>query len=65
MAKRSESFARCERVGRKERRTRTQKIDLSDIPEASTEQLRAMRRVGRAPSANRRVSSLPFASIRE
>ena len=47
MAKRSESLARGERAGRKERRTR--KIDFSDIPEVSTEQLRAMRRVGRPP----------------
>ena len=49
MAKRSGSSARGERAGRKERRTRTRKIDFSDIPEASTEQLRAMRRVGRPP----------------
>ena len=49
MAKRSELSADGERVGRKERRTRTRKIDFSDIPEASTEQLRAMRRVGRPP----------------
>ena len=49
MAKRSESSARGERIGRKERRTRTRKIDYSDIPEASTEQLRTMRRVGRPP----------------
>ena len=49
MAKRSESSAHGERVGRKERRTRTRKTDFSDIPEASTEQLRAMRRVGRPP----------------
>jgi uncharacterized protein (DUF4415 family) len=49
MAKRSESSAHGERDGRKERRTRTRKIDFSDIPEASTEQLRARRRVGRPP----------------
>ena len=49
MAKRSESSVHGVRVGRKERRTRTRKIDFSDIPEASTEQLRAMRRVGRPP----------------
>lgn len=47
MGKRSESLARGERTGRKERRTRARRIDFSDIPEASTEQLRAMRRVGR------------------
>ena len=49
MAKRSESSAHGERVGRKERRTRTRKIDFSDIPEGSIAQLRAMRRVGRPP----------------
>ena len=49
MAKRSESSEHGERVGRKERRARTRKIDFSDIPEASTEQLHAMRRVGRPP----------------
>ena len=48
MAKRSESSARGERAERKERRTR-RKIDFSDIPDASTKQLRAMRRVGRPP----------------
>ena len=49
MAKRSESSARGVRAGKKERRTRARKIDFSDIPKASTEQLRAMRRVGRPP----------------
>jgi len=49
MSKRSALSAQDERVGRKERRTRTRKIDFSDIPEASTAQLRAMRRVGRPP----------------
>ena len=49
MARRSESLVRGEPAGRKERRTRARKIDFSDIPEASTEQLRAMRRVGRPP----------------
>ena len=49
MAKRSESSAHGERVGRKGRRTRARKIDFSDISEASTEQLGAMRRVGRPP----------------
>jgi len=49
MAKRSESSARGVRAGRKELRTRPRKIDFSDIPEASPEQLRAMRRVGRPP----------------
>ncbi len=49
MAKRSASSARGERAGKKERRTRARKTDFSDIPEASAEQLRAMRRVGRPP----------------
>jgi uncharacterized protein (DUF4415 family) len=49
MARRSESSAPGERAVRKERRTRARRIDFSDIPEASTERLRAMRRVGRPP----------------
>jgi uncharacterized protein (DUF4415 family) len=49
MAKRSESSAHGERVGRKGRRTRARKTDFSDISEASIEQLGAMRRVGRPP----------------
>src|ERR1700682_3769976 len=49
MAKRSESSARGKGAARKEPRTRARKIDFSDIPEASTKQLRAMRRVGRPP----------------
>ena len=49
MAKRSGSSARGERAAKKERRTSARKIDFSDIPEASTEQLREMRRVGRPP----------------
>lgn len=49
MAKRSESSARGERAGKNERRTRARRIDFSDIPEASTKQLGAMRRVGRPP----------------
>ena len=49
MAKRSESLVHGVRVGRNERRTRTRKIDYSDVPEASTEQLHTMRRVGRPP----------------
>jgi len=49
MAKRSESSARGAQAGKKERRTRSRKIDFSDIPEASSEQLRVMRRVGRPP----------------
>ena len=49
MAKRSQSSVHGVRVGGKERRTRTRKSDFSDISELSTEQLRAMRRVGRPP----------------
>ena len=48
MPKRSGSSARGERAGANARRT-TRKIDYSDIPEASREQLKAMRRVGRPP----------------
>jgi len=48
MPRKSASSARAERAGGSVRRT-TGKIDFSDIPEASTEQLRAMRRVGRPP----------------
>ena len=50
MAKRSASSTRGARAGRKGRRTSpTRRIDFSDIPEASNEQLRGMRRVGRPP----------------
>ena len=50
MAKQSASSARGARAGRKGRRTSPRRrIDFSDIPEASDEQLRAMRRVGRPP----------------
>jgi uncharacterized protein (DUF4415 family) len=50
MAKRSASSARGERAARNERRTVARaKIDFSDIPELSDEQLRTMRRVGRPP----------------
>jgi uncharacterized protein (DUF4415 family) len=48
MARKSASSARVARAGKKERRT-ARNIDFSDIPEASTSQLRAMRRVGRPP----------------
>jgi uncharacterized DUF497 family protein len=48
MAKKSASSVRGARAARKERRTAAKrKIDFSDIPEASDEQLGAMRRVGR------------------
>jgi uncharacterized protein (DUF4415 family) len=49
MAKRSASSARGARAGKNARRTRARTIDFSDIPEASSAQLRAMRRVGRPP----------------
>lgn len=54
MSKRSASSVHGERAARKGRRTAAaRKIDFSDIPEASDEQLRAMRRVGRPPLGNR------------
>jgi uncharacterized protein (DUF4415 family) len=50
MAKRSASSAPGERAARNGRRTVARsKIDFSDIPELSDEQLRTMRRVGRPP----------------
>jgi uncharacterized protein len=53
MANRSASSARGGRASRKEQRTRVaRRIDFSDIPEVSDEQLRAMRRVGRPPLGN-------------
>ena len=48
MPKRSGSSARGARVAANARRT-ARRIDYSDIPESSPEQLRAMRRVGRPP----------------
>jgi uncharacterized protein (DUF4415 family) len=47
MPKRSGSSARGGRAAASVRRTR--KIDFSDIPDSSPEQLAAMRRVGRPP----------------
>jgi uncharacterized protein (DUF4415 family) len=48
MSKRSASSVRGARAGKRGRRTAAaQRIDFSDIREASDEQLRAMRRVGR------------------
>ena len=41
------SSARGARVGRSGASTRRRRIDFSDIPEMSDDQLRAMRRVGR------------------
>jgi uncharacterized protein (DUF4415 family) len=48
MAKRSGSSARGGRAAASARRT-ARRIDYSDIPEASAEQLKGMRRVGRPP----------------
>jgi uncharacterized protein (DUF4415 family) len=48
MPKRSGSSVRGRRAAGNARRT-ARKIDFSDIPEASDEQLKAMRRVGRPP----------------
>jgi uncharacterized protein (DUF4415 family) len=48
MRKRSGSLARGARADANARRT-ARKIDYSDIPEASREQLKALRRVGRPP----------------
>ena len=53
MSKRPALSARGRRAAKNERRTAVaRKIDFSDIPEASVEQLRAMRRVGRPPIGN-------------
>ena len=50
MAKKSTSSARGARAARKGQPARpASRIDFSDIPEASGEQLRGMRRVGRPP----------------
>ena len=51
MPKRSGSSARGKGAVASVRRTR-QKIDYSDIPESSPDQLKAMRRVGRPPLGN-------------
>ncbi len=48
MPKRSASSAPGARAAASARRTKP-KIDFSDIPESSPEQLKAMRRVGRPP----------------
>jgi len=52
MPKRSASSARAGRVGVNARRT-PRRIDFTDLPESSAEQLRAMRRVGRPPLGER------------
>ena len=53
MPKRSASSVRGARVVKSARRTTSSKIDFSDIPDSSLEQLRAMRRVGRPPLGDR------------
>ena len=53
MPKRSVSSARGARVVKSVRRITPSKIDFSDIPNSSPEQLRAMRRVGRPPLGDR------------
>jgi uncharacterized protein (DUF4415 family) len=49
MARRSASSAHGRRVVKRERRTRAEKIDFSDIPELTDAQLARARRVGRPP----------------
>jgi uncharacterized protein (DUF4415 family) len=51
MPKRSASSARVARAGVSARRT-SRKIDFSDIPDSTPEQLTRMRRVGRPPLGN-------------
>ncbi len=61
MRKKSESSARGARAAKSEKRTvRARPIDFSEIPEASSEQLRVMRRVGRPPlgEATRRLIAI-------
>ena len=53
MPKQSALSARGARVAKSARRTTPSKIDFSDIPNSSPEQLRAMRRVGRPPLGDR------------
>ena len=53
MRKRSVSSARGARVVRSVPRTSKSRIDFSDVPDSSPEQLRAMRRVGRPPLGER------------
>ena len=49
MSRASESSRRARRAAKNGRRTRPRRIDFSDLPESSDEQLRVMRRVGRPP----------------
>ena len=60
MAKQFASSARAGRAGKKRRPTRRRRIDFSDMPEASSAQLRALRRVGRPPlgAAARRLIAI-------
>ena len=60
MAKQFASSARAGRAGKKGRPTRRRGIDFSDIPEACSAQLRALRRVGRPPlgAAPRRLIAI-------
>ncbi len=53
MPKRSVSLARGAQVVKSVRRTTPSKIDFSNIPDSSPEQLRTMRRVGRPPLGDR------------
>jgi len=53
MPKRSASSVRAARVVKNATRTRKPRINFSDIPASSPEQLRAMRRVGRPPLGER------------
>ena len=53
MPKRSVSSARGAQVVKSVRRTTPLKIDFSDIPDSSADQLRTMRRVGRPPPGDR------------
>jgi uncharacterized protein (DUF4415 family) len=47
------SSARGGRAAKSGRRTKQRKVDFSDIPELSDEQLAGMRRVGRPPIGDR------------
>ena len=53
MSKRSASSARVARAAVSARRT-SRKIDFSDLPESTPEQLKGMRRVGRPPLGDER-----------
>lgn len=53
MSRRSASSARAARAAKSAKRIAKRRIDFSDIAEASDEQLRAMRRVGRPPLGKR------------